>query len=385
MAVPWTAKGPSVKVTRATKCSLKFATRSKRDELARVLAEYGRVVNFFIGRFWDLDPLPTKNDLNGGVYNAVESWLGGTMRQTAAREAIGMINAAKKRWGPSATMPVHKGRTMRVSTSVAKVKDGDGTGFDLWVSLTAIAADKSVKIALPVRRHKHLNRLAKQGRMQGSFVISTAEIQFSFEIETGEKTAGVRAVGVDTGINALATLSTGEQRGRDVKACIERVKRCKVGSQGQKRAIRALKQRIDETAKRLASDPRFDLIVVERLRALGHRSKVRRRLTKNIRRSIGAWNWRYWLTRLEAACQMNCVRLRTVEPAYTSQICNGCGYLDRGNRNGEAFRCRKCGHADNADINAAKNILSRFLVGPYGADYKGVVSPNVSAFSARPC
>jgi transposase len=30
----------------------------------------------------------------------------------------------------------------------------------------------------------------------------------------------------------------------------------------------------------------------------------------------------------------------------------------------------KCNHSGNADINAAINILQRFLRGPYGASYK---------------
>jgi len=48
----------------------------------------------------------------------------------------------------------------------------------------------------------------------------------------------------------------------------------------------------------------------------------------------------------------------SVKPHYTSQTCAECRYVDAGNRiNQEEFRCRKCGHCDFADINAARNIL----------------------------
>lgn len=53
--------------------------------------------------------------------------------------------------------------------------------------------------------------------------------------------------------------------------------------------------------------------------------------------------------------------LMKVPAAYTSQTCAACGYVDRFNRNGKLFRCTRCGHEDDADINAAKNILAAGL------------------------
>ena len=47
-----------------------------------------------------------------------------------------------------------------------------------------------------------------------------------------------------------------------------------------------------------------------------------------------------------------------INPAYTSQRCNECGYISSKNRKTqEIFLCVECNHSDNADINAAKNIL----------------------------
>ena len=86
--------------------------------------------------------------------------------------------------------------------------------------------------------------------------------------------------------------------------------------------------------------------------------------------NIGTWNWKYWLNRLEAQCELNRISFRTVAPYYTSTTCPVCGHSDRGNRSGEMFLCLKCGHTDNADVNAGKNILNRFLTGQYGVCYK---------------
>ena len=44
-------------------------------------------------------------------------------------------------------------------------------------------------------------------------------------------------------------------------------------------------------------------------------------------------------------------------PAYTSQCCSECGHVEEGNRKSQSeFVCLVCGHSENADLNAAKNI-----------------------------
>ncbi len=49
-----------------------------------------------------------------------------------------------------------------------------------------------------------------------------------------------------------------------------------------------------------------------------------------------------------------------VNPAYTSQTCSKCGYIEKKNRKSqEIFICGFCSKKQNADINASKNILAR--------------------------
>jgi len=48
----------------------------------------------------------------------------------------------------------------------------------------------------------------------------------------------------------------------------------------------------------------------------------------------------------------------TINPAYTSQTCQIRGHCALANRETQAvFECVKCHHTENADLNAAKNIL----------------------------
>lgn len=53
-----------------------------------------------------------------------------------------------------------------------------------------------------------------------------------------------------------------------------------------------------------------------------------------------------------------------VEPAYSSQECNRCHYVDARNRKESKFICRSCGHTTHADVNAARNHAQRACDAP---------------------
>jgi len=408
-----------MKVIRSTKCSLKFATENKLNQLEEVLTEYGKVVNIFIDYFWNNSVKISKKDLLKPIVDIPDTWLSARLRKVAAREAIDMVFSVKEVFSSNKDQlnltiksiqskinslkktintrqnrkkinnlycklkklnnkysmmqphkPKHLGNRMNVSCTIAELQSSKNAKFNAWLHLSSIG--NKVIIDLPIQYHKHFNELNSIGKRLNSYIIKKDYVQFCFEIETGKKKDVNILVGVDTGINALASLSNGEQFGRDIKDCIDRVKRCKVGSKGRKRASYSLKQRICEVAKVVVK--KAELIVVEKLKNLNNNSKLKGRLSKNIRSSIGNWNYRFWLNRLEQQCEINRVSFRTVLPYYTSQKCNQCGYTDRTNRSGEIFQCQKCGYSGNADVFAACNILERFVTGKYGSCYKHLTS-----------
>ena len=66
-----------------------------------------------------------------------------------------------------------------------------------------------------------------------------------------------------------------------------------------------------------------------------------------------------------------------VDPAYTSQTCNRCGHVAKENRESQAeFLCVSCGHHENADVNAARNILDRATTVAGMDDAEGVEGRN---------
>lgn len=58
--------------------------------------------------------------------------------------------------------------------------------------------------------------------------------------------------------------------------------------------------------------------------------------------------------------ERNMKKVIQVDPRYTSQMCNECGYTAKENRKTQSkFKCKLCDHEENADENASKNILGR--------------------------
>jgi len=70
--------------------------------------------------------------------------------------------------------------------------------------------------------------------------------------------------------------------------------------------------------------------------------------------------WSMARSMLEYKAPWRGATLVAVPPAFTSQQCSCCGRIAVENRKTQAlFECVQCGHAENADRNAARNILLR--------------------------
>jgi putative transposase len=76
---------------------------------------------------------------------------------------------------------------------------------------------------------------------------------------------------------------------------------------------------------------------------------------KNLSKHILDCGWGMFRTMLEY--KSNVV---VIDPKYTSQMCSECGVIDKNNRVSQSkFKCVSCGNELNADVNGAKNIMSK--------------------------
>ena len=169
--------------------------------------------------------------------------------------------------------------------------------------------------------------------------------------------SGKSSVGIDLGINKLLTLSDGRKFGNDIKRLINKLHRRKVGSRNYNQTVAEIKCYIGNSVNQIGIE-NYDLIVMENLKNITKNTKDR--VNKTTRKLLGNWNINLVYRRIKDKCEENRVLLTFIEPSYTSQQCFVCGEIHKQSRNGEIYKCIKCGTVLDADVNGAINILNRF-------------------------
>lgn len=72
---------------------------------------------------------------------------------------------------------------------------------------------------------------------------------------------------------------------------------------------------------------------------------------------LSSWSYYELQSMIEYKAEREGIKVRYVDPAYTSQTCSKCGHVDKENRPTQAkFKCVNCGLELNADHNASINI-----------------------------
>lgn len=124
-----------------------------------------------------------------------------------------------------------------------------------------------------------------------------------------------------------------------------------------------------QTARKLTRH--HGLVAVEDLRVMSMTASAKGTVDapgRNVRQKAGlnrlilSKGWGGFLLALQSAARYTGTEIVKVNPAFTSQTCHACKHVARESRESQAvFRCVACGHQDNADVNAAKNILAAGL------------------------
>lgn len=182
-------------------------------------------------------------------------------------------------------------------------------------------------------------------------------------------------LGVDLGVVKIATTSDGATFSSDAT---EKVRQQYGRHKGvlQKAGTKSAKRRLQKISGR---EHRFKTntnhVISKRIVCAAQGTKrgialedlkgilLRTTVTKGQRERHHKWAFYQLRSFIEYKARRVGTRVQVIDGAYTSQQCSVCGFVHPDNRTSQAaFRCRACGHTENADINAAKNIAARAAV-----------------------
>jgi IS605 OrfB family transposase len=341
---------------RACKITLQYSTQKKHRAIQALLEAYRGAVNFFIRSLWQtpgsldkitLARLPDANTRLSNRYKA-----------QALRQALGIVIATKKsarELGVPAGCPVFRGSAI-LDAKFIDIEIGKKS-FDLVIRLSTLKRGK--RITLPTRRTAMLNKwLNKPGSklIQGGALSDNQIILWIEAPDEPPKTEGV-ALGVDVGMCKLLATSNGEFYGTEFRAMRDKVKRCRSGSNGKRRARIERDQYINRVVKQLPWS-QINVIAYEDLTDMKRGKGTR---SKNFRKAAAPWSYRQVRQRIESLAQENRVLPVAVDPRGTSRTCPICNTADRRNRKGENFRCISCDYSADADYVGSLNILTAAL------------------------
>lgn len=202
-------------------------------------------------------------------------------------------------------------------------------------------------------------------------------------------------VGVKRPLQVCGVTYGGEEKfavyGREVKRQLERLEcrrkryqrrysRCQSGSSNQSKARKKLgkafwrEQQIrknwqEQTSFKLSTT--YNVIALENLNIKAMTRSAKGNLQnpgKNVKAKSGLnrellrLGFSRFITRLEHKVLQREGTVVFVPAHHTSQECSACGFVSKTNRKTQSkFECGQCGHTENADRNAARNIRQRVL------------------------
>lgn len=213
---------------------------------------------------------------------------------------------------------------------------------------------------------------SQKGETDLAFVRGNFYLLSTCDIETPIPDDAEVVLGVDLGINNIATDSDGKKfSGSHLKSVRHRNRRlrARLQSKSTKSARRKLKKRAGREsrfctdtnhviAKRIVEKAKRTNRAIALEQLTGIRSRIRAR--KPQRAALHSWAFEELGRFIKYKAELAGVRVVYVDPCNTSKGCSKCGHIEKANRPSQAvFKCQACGFAAHADINAARNISSR--------------------------
>lgn len=284
-------------------------------------------------------------------------------------------------------------RTMIMDGIIAQREENKNSkSFDYWLKITTLTKGKPIFIPIKAN-HYFENKVIKAKKFINTIQVKITDemnvkVSFILEEYDAEKRKDNIVLGVDSNFNDsnLFSDSSGGLYGGSFVQWLKQMdnkimKRQKyVQSNGlslkkddqyqrlNKRVRDYTKNEINRIVNKMINNEAASELVVESLDFRGGGlSKRMNRLLSRMGRSV-------LKAKLNRIGVSHGVKVLKVNPAYSSQECSKCGYVDKTNRNGLVFTCKCCKYKLHADVNSSRVLVKRRSFN--GLDIYGGISKN---------
>lgn len=268
--------------------------------------------------------------------------------------------------------PVLNGKTTTLDGIVCSIVESDSTKQESWLEIRGF---KKSRIYIPVKKNPFYNKsmsLGKECSVTQLHLDRNGELVIHRVVEKTNaplRQEG-RDIGIDWGLTNLITTSEGQllglslypwlkERDQELVELTQSLQRQGIKPRSSRR-FRSLQRRIKQYVKnevgrvlnRLAEQDIKSITCED----LDFRGRSLSRRTRVIVSRAGRSAFKQKLTDLT---ENHGIEIHSVNPAYTSKQCSGCGLTADKQRKGSSFQCLHCGKTLHADVNAARNIIGR--------------------------
>jgi transposase len=407
------------KIVKTSKHTLKDSNIGKQAMLEEFMSEYRRVASLIIDNIWD-NGYDTAYDKNGIIifsrfsvkenllvvpafidYNQfkIPTTLTARAMSSLVTQLVGVLKASvekqRKRLyilnalkDSGASKKTRQNLAAKIKTNIpqkpnvsklnpelsskclvfSKTKSPTNKEFHGYIEASAMLVGIK-KVYIPIRLHKHANRLISAGyEMLSSFSINgdMVSIRWFKDLPVQKETGSI--VGVDQGIKTCVTVSDGQTEkpclhGHTLDTITQKLARKRKGSISFKQAQDHRKNHINMVVNRLNLDD-IKEIRLEEIKNIGYgtsRGRYLSHFTNTIIRD-----------KIESVATQNGVRFVLQNSTYRSQRCSSCGQVRKANRKGKVYTCKHCGFTVDADLNAALNHEQNLIEIPYAVRMKNL-------------
>lgn len=255
---------------------------------------------------------------------------------------------------------------------ISKKINGKAKSFDYWIRLSTVNKGKPIRI--PLQSNDYFETI--KGKTKNFCQVNLKnnnDISFSLikDVQKPEYIPETPCVALDIGLVSLFATDKGDILGKTVYPLLKEYDALisSLASNRQRQGLPVRSPRYDRLVSNLREFLKNEINrVINRLIETYHPAKIvierldfrSPNLSRRMNRLLSLFGKAIITKKLTDIQEKFGITITETNPAYSSQECSVCGYVDKDNRLSQSvFKCKCCNSGIHADVNAGRNLRKR--------------------------